>query len=111
VTLSPFNASIMLRTAKEVTGEWTLDKLWDLPPPWNNTTRFSCYAAKAHPEMAAQEEEMVITFNCNDPIGGSSDTVGWRNRVGVLRRCGSTAFVCSTKPLVCSFSGYREYRL
>jgi hypothetical protein len=44
--------------------------------------RYSCYAAKAHPELAQSANELVFTFNCNNPMGANFTVLSERGEKG-----------------------------
>ena len=59
--------NVELWTAAKVTGPWTLASahLYSVPSPYNDPSRYMVYAVKAHPELAAEEGEIVISYNTN----------------------------------------------
>jgi len=64
LALSFIGTQISILLAPEITGPYQEISLFDIPPPWNNTTAMFCYAVKAHPELASYDE-IVFSFVCN----------------------------------------------
>ena len=54
-------------TAARVTGPWTLSSahLYTVPAPYNDPSKYMVYAVKAHPELAAEDGEIVLSYNTN----------------------------------------------
>jgi len=54
-------------TAARVTGPWTLSSahLYTVPAPYNDPSKYMVYAVKAHPELAAEAGEIVLSYNTN----------------------------------------------
>jgi len=68
---------IYMYAAKDMTGPWTKFKAYDIPGPFGTDGKaWSCYAAKAHPELAGvpterhRDVDLVFTYLCNER-GGS----------------------------------------
>ena len=57
-----FANTLLLYTSKEVTGPWTYTKIYDIPMPYSDTSLYLCYAGKTHPQLAADDDEMIITY-------------------------------------------------
>jgi hypothetical protein len=56
---------IVMRRAARPQGPWSTTAVIHrcVEPQWNKT--YFCYAAKAHPELAASDRELVVTYACN----------------------------------------------
>ena len=66
-------ADVMIYSAASLTGPWGGALAYALPPLGANDV---AYAAKAHPELAQAEDEIVISYNINcldGASGGASD--------------------------------------
>mmetsp|Transcript_52930 Transcript_52930/g.133743 ORF Transcript_52930/g.133743 Transcript_52930/m.133743 type:complete len:460 (-) Transcript_52930:51-1430(-) len=69
--------SIYMYVAEDMTGPWSRLKAYDIPGPFGTDGKsWSCYAAKAHPELAGApiaghaNADLVLTYLCNER-GGS----------------------------------------
>ena len=57
-----FSTSVFARFSDQLEGPWsTMKELFVLPSPYNDTSRFFCYAPKMHPEIGP----FIWTFNSN----------------------------------------------
>jgi hypothetical protein len=56
---------IHLRRSRHPVGPWSAPELLHrcVEPTWNRN--YFCYAAKAHPELAASGRELIVTYACN----------------------------------------------
>jgi hypothetical protein len=56
---------ILLRRAPQPQGPWSAPEILHrcVEPQWSRN--YFCYAAKAHPELAASDRELVVTYTCN----------------------------------------------
>ncbi|MFP4647193.1 MAG: hypothetical protein ACLFN4_06180 [Candidatus Acetothermia bacterium] len=70
--IPPLGNDVHLFTAEEITGPWRdQGSVYAIPSPWstekteNGKQVFITYAAKSHPELASEENEIVLTYNIN----------------------------------------------
>ncbi len=70
--IPPLGYGVHLYTAGGLTGPWKdQGKVYSVPSPWSSEETdkgknlFSAYAVKSHPELAQNEDEIVITYNVN----------------------------------------------
>ena len=57
---------IILLWATVLTGPWSSPiHVYDIPAPFNDTSRIFCYAVKVHPEFARAPNEFVFTYATN----------------------------------------------
>ena len=56
---------IIARTAPEPWGPWSAPRLVYCCPETTWSDRIFCYAAKAHPMLATQPNELIITYAAN----------------------------------------------
>ncbi len=56
---------IHLRRSRNPVGPWSAPELLHrcVEPQWSKN--YFCYAAKAHPELAASDRELILTYACN----------------------------------------------
>lgn len=64
IVVDLFAATILLYTAPQVTGPWAATEVYRIPEPFNNTTKYLCYAGKSHPELA-EDNEVILTYMSN----------------------------------------------
>lgn len=64
VIVDLFATSVLLYTAPDVTGPWASTEVYKIPQPFNDLSKYLCYAGKSHPELA-QENEIIITYISN----------------------------------------------
>lgn len=57
--------SIDIWVARQITGPWSRAPLYDIPAPFDDTDKYFCYAAKSHPELTTNENEIVFTYATN----------------------------------------------
>ena len=58
--------TISLWLADSPSGPWMRNHIYNIPAPYNDTSKLFCYAAKAHPELERTgENELVFSFICN----------------------------------------------
>ena len=57
-----FDYKIDIWTAANVTGPWSCTLVYEIPEPWRDTAVYLNYAAKSHPELATQANEIVFTY-------------------------------------------------
>jgi hypothetical protein len=64
-TSQGMSREIVLRRAPHPWGHWSAPEVIHrcVEPLWSKN--YFCYAAKAHPELAASERELVVTYACN----------------------------------------------
>ncbi len=83
--IPPFSFDVHLYTARRITDPWTdRGSVYEIPSPWSSEKTekgkhvFSAYAAKSHPELAGEKNEIVLTYNVNlNPfVPGLSDKLG-----------------------------------
>ena len=72
VQIPAFSYDVHLYTAEQLTGPWRdRGSIYSIPEPWSNEKTdngkhaFIAYAAKVHPELATQKNEIVLTYNVN----------------------------------------------
>lgn len=63
--IPPFTTRVELWSAETLTGPWGMTHAFNISAPWNDTTRFFCYAAKAHPQLSSAKESLVFSYVCN----------------------------------------------
>jgi len=58
---------VKISFANAITGPWSPWQLiFNIPPPWNNATLgVFDYAPKVHPELAANDREIIVSFASN----------------------------------------------
>ena len=56
---------IMLRWAASPVGPWSEAQTIYRTPEMSWDSSYFCYAAKGHPELARQEDELIVSYVCN----------------------------------------------
>jgi hypothetical protein len=67
--LDSASAQLVLRFAPHPTGPWSVLPVFDVPAPWDSTGKFHAYAAKVHPALSKQSNELVVSFVTNPRVG------------------------------------------
>ena len=61
-------AQLVLWTAERPWGDWESTVIYNIPPPYDDLTKYRCYAGKGHPEMSREEGimvELAFSYVCN----------------------------------------------
>ncbi|MGA2749376.1 MAG: DUF4185 domain-containing protein [Verrucomicrobiota bacterium] len=64
-TESGLSEKIMLRWAGSPVGPWSAPRIVFRTPEMSWDKSYFCYAAKAHPELSRQEDELLVSYVCN----------------------------------------------